>query len=103
MYLVTNGQVPDWLDTSNKRIQIVTHKEIFRVHTALPTFSSPAIEFNLHHIEGLSDYFIYFNDDVFLGRPVFPSDFLSLQLGQILHASWSVPSCAERCACWCVE
>ena len=29
VYLVTNGQVPSWLDISNPRIQVVTHKEIF--------------------------------------------------------------------------
>ena len=98
VYLVTNGQVPDWLDTSNPRLKVVTHKDIFRDASALPTFSSPAIEFNLHHIEGLSDYFIYFNDDVFLGREVFPSDFLTAQIGQILHASWSVPECSPHCA-----
>jgi hypothetical protein len=34
----------------------------------LPTFSSPAIEANLHRIAGLSEHFLYFNDDVFLGK-----------------------------------
>ena len=52
---------------------------------------------NLHHIKGLSDYFIYFNDDVFLGSPVTPADFMSLEKGQILYTSWEVPKCAEFC------
>ena len=43
--------------------------------TDLPTFSSPAIETHLHKIEGLAQHFIYFNDDVMLGRPTWPSDF----------------------------
>lgn len=44
---------------------------------ALPTFNSTAIEFNLHRIEGLSEYFVYYNDDVILTRPVKPEDFFS--------------------------
>ncbi|MQT05573.1 stealth conserved region 3 domain-containing protein, partial [Streptomyces jumonjinensis] len=41
----------------------------------LPTFNSHAIESQLHHIKGLSEHFLYFNDDMFLGRPVTPQDF----------------------------
>lgn len=97
VYIVTNGQVPEWLDTSNPKVTIVTHKEIFKNPKALPTFSSPSIEMNLHHIRGLSDYFIYFNDDVFLGSPVIPADFMSLEKGQMLYASWEVPECEKLC------
>ena len=42
----------------------------------LPTFSSPAIETQLHNIPGLPKKFIYFNDDT-LGAPVWPEDFFS--------------------------
>ena len=97
IYIVTNGQIPSWLDLSNPKISVVFHKDIFRVPHSLPTFSSPAIELNLHHIPHLSDYFIYFNDDVFLGQPVHLSDFISLQRGQKLFASWLVPDCSDRC------
>ena len=41
----------------------------------LPTFNSHAIETRLHHIDGLAEHFLYFNDDVFLGRPLDPSRF----------------------------
>ena len=97
IFIVTNGQVPSWLDTSNPRVSIVTHEEIFKDKDALPTFSSPAIELNLHHIEGLSEYFLYFNDDVFLGDAIEPSDLMSLEKGQFLFESWSVPKCNEKC------
>ncbi|WP_199563584.1 stealth family protein [Streptomyces sp. AC1-42T] len=70
IYLVTAGQVPSWLDTEAPGIKVVDHREIFSDPTALPTFNSHAIESQLHHIEGLSEHFLYFNDDVFLGRPV---------------------------------
>ena len=97
IYIVTNGQVPSWLDTTNPRVHIITHAMIFPNASFLPTFSSPAIEMNLHRIPGLSDYFIYFNDDVFLGRPVFPYDFMSLPNTQYLFASWDAPECAPNC------
>jgi len=78
IFLVTNGQVPDWLDLDNPRIKLVRHSDIFQQSdTCLPTFNSNAIELNLHRIPGLSDEFIYFNDDFFLGRPVTPADFRS--------------------------
>ena len=54
---------------------MVTHREIFRDRAALPTFNSHAIESQLHHIPGLAEHFIYFNDDVFLGRQVRPELF----------------------------
>src|SRR5699024_9004422 len=41
----------------------------------LPTFSSHPIELNLHRIDGLSERFVYFNDDVFLTKEVEKEDF----------------------------
>ncbi|WP_082119873.1 stealth family protein [Saccharothrix sp. ST-888] len=75
IYLVTADQVPAWLDTGNPRLTVVSHREIFADPEALPTFNSHAIESQLHHIPGLSEQFLYFNDDVFLGRPVTPQLF----------------------------
>jgi hypothetical protein len=75
IYIVTNGQTPSWLDTSATGVQIVDHKEIFRDAKALPVFNSHAIGTQLHHIEGLSERYLYFNDDVFVGRPITGSHF----------------------------
>lgn len=36
----------------------------------LPTFSSTVIETFLHYIPGLSENFIYMNDDVYINRPM---------------------------------
>ena len=77
VYLVTNGQVPSWLDLDNPRITLVTHEEIFPNKSHLPTFSSPAIETHLHRIPGISEHFLYLNDDFFIGRPVSLEDFIS--------------------------
>ena len=57
IFIVTNGQIPHWLDLDSKAI-VVEHKDIFDNHDDLPTFSSPAIEANIHKIEGLSDKFL---------------------------------------------
>jgi hypothetical protein len=75
IYLVTDRQVPAWLSLEDERLVVVDHTEIFRDKEVLPVFNSHAIESQLHHIEGLSEHFVYFNDDVFLGRPVPPSFF----------------------------
>ncbi len=77
IYLVTDDQVPDWLDTSSDRITVVSHKELFPDSSALPTFNSHAIETVLHRIPGLSEHFLYMNDDVFIGRPITPDLFFS--------------------------
>jgi len=75
IYIVTAGQVPEWLDTKNKRIEIVDHESIFPKGDYLPTFNSHAIESRLHHIKELSENYLYFNDDFLIGRPLTPSNF----------------------------
>ncbi|MGW3150588.1 stealth family protein [Streptomyces sp. NPDC001177] len=75
IYLVTDDQTPEWLDTAQPGIKVVSHRDIFSRQEYLPTFNSHAIESQLHHIEGLSEQFLYFNDDVFLGNEVLPEDF----------------------------
>lgn len=75
IYIVTDHQVPDWLDTANPRIKIVSHEDIFTDPDVLPVFNSHAIESQLHHIDGLSNKFLYLNDDVFFGGIVQPGDF----------------------------
>jgi hypothetical protein len=75
IYLVTDDQVPDWLDTSAPGLTVVDHREIFSDPAALPVFNSHALSTQLHHIEGLSEHYLYFNDDILLGRPVGPEQF----------------------------
>jgi hypothetical protein len=77
VFLVTDGQVPAWLDLSHPRITVVPHREIFGDTGRLPTFNSQAIESRLHRIPGLAEHFLYLNDDVFLGRPVAPEMFFT--------------------------
>uniref|UniRef100_A0A8C4RXW9 N-acetylglucosamine-1-phosphotransferase subunits alpha/beta n=1 Tax=Erpetoichthys calabaricus TaxID=27687 RepID=A0A8C4RXW9_ERPCA len=97
IFIVTNGQIPSWLNLDNPRVTIVTHKDIFLNGSHLPTFSSPAIESHLHQIPGLSRKFIYLNDDVMFGKDVWPDDFYSHSKGQKVYLTWPVPNCAEGC------
>ncbi|MEU2554040.1 stealth conserved region 3 domain-containing protein [Streptomyces sp. NPDC013313] len=84
IYVVTDRQVPQWLDVSHPRVRVVDHTEIFGREGALPTYNSHAIESRLHHIDGLAEHFLYFNDDVFAARAILPSLFF-LGNGQSKH------------------
>ncbi|MFJ9745725.1 stealth family protein [Streptomyces chartreusis] len=74
VYLVTDSQVPSWLDPEAEGLTVVDHRDILPAD-ALPVFNSHAIESRLHHIPGLSEHYLYFNDDVFINRPVRPEHF----------------------------
>lgn len=97
VYIVTNGQIPSWLNLDCPRVTIVTHEEIFPNKSHLPTYSSPAIETHLHRIRGLSQRFIYLNDDVFFGWNVWPEDFYTHAGGYKVRLAWPVPDCALGC------
>lgn len=74
IHFVTYGQCPEWLDLSNPKLNFVKHQD-FIPKQYLPTFNSRSIEINLHRIQGLSEQFVYFNDDVFVVSPIKPFDF----------------------------
>lgn len=74
VHIVTAGQRPDWLVDNHPRLHLVDHTDILEPD-ALPTFNSLSIETGLHRIEGLSESYLYFNDDVFAGRSVTPRDY----------------------------
>ena len=97
IFIVTNGQIPSWLNLDNPRLKIVTHEELFLNNSHLPTFSSPAIESHLHRIPGLSPKFIYLNDDVMFADNVWPDDFYTHANGQKIYLTWPVPNCNEGC------
>ena len=74
IHFVTWGHLPEWLNTEHPRLHIVNHKD-YIPEEYLPTFSSHPIELNMHRIPGLSEHFVYFNDDMFLNAPVTPDFF----------------------------
>lgn len=76
IYIVTDNQVPEWLDTTNPRIKIINHTEIIP-REALPTFSSTSIEWCIDKIPGLSEHFLLANDDTFIGIETTPDFFFT--------------------------
>lgn len=74
VYFVTCGQIPDWMNPDAEKLCLVNHSD-FIPEKYLPVFSSHPIELNLHRIPGLSEQFVFFNDDFYLTAPVSPSDF----------------------------
>lgn len=74
IYIITDEQVPVWLNTDNPKITIVDHKEIMPSEV-LPTFNSLAVEYCMHKIPNLSEYFLYANDDYYFADYVTPDFF----------------------------
>lgn len=76
IYIVTDNQIPQWIDLTNPKIKIVDHKEIMP-QNILPCYNSALIEQFLYKIEGLSEYFLYANDDMFVNNMVSPRSFFT--------------------------
>ena len=86
IYIITDGQRPQWLDTSNPNITIIDHTEIMPKE-ALPTFNSQAIESCLHNIKGLSEHFIVGNDDTMFTLQTTPATFFNEDGSPIVRLS----------------
>ncbi len=76
IYIATDSPAPAWL-ADHPRVRIVRSEEFFRDPSVLPTHNSQAVESQLHRIPGLSEHFLYSNDDMFIGRPLRPEVFFS--------------------------
>ena len=93
IFIVTDNQRPEYvtqdlMETFN--VEIIDHTEIFRSYEwALPTFNTRSIESMLWRIEGLTEKFIYFNDDFILTHPVEKEDFFLNDL-VVLRGRWNL-------------
>lgn len=74
VHFITCGQVPDWLNLNAPKLHLVKHSD-YIPNEYLPTFNSNAIQLSLHHIGGLSEHFVCFDDDFFLIDTVKPERF----------------------------
>lgn len=93
IHIVTAAQTPAlvsrlegtrWAD----RVRLVDHREIFAGYGQyLPTFNSRAIITALWRIPGLTERFVYFNDDFMLLQPVAPEDFFRGD-APVLRGKW---------------
>lgn len=65
IHFITDGQKPEWLDENNPKINLVYHEDFIPLQF-LPTYNSVVIERYLHKIQGLTEHFVYFNDDFYI-------------------------------------
>ena len=71
VYLVvaSETQIPDWLDTTNPRLQVVYHRD-FIPEELLPTFNPITMGIYFCNIKGLSDNYVVCDDDYFFLNPI---------------------------------
>jgi len=81
VYLITNGQRPEWLNEDSPKIRVINHQDIFEQPENLPTFNSNAIESQLSRIPGIAPCWFSLNDDFGFGRPVHLEDWMDLKTG----------------------
>lgn len=98
IFIVTDGQDPGLHDyikayfpERTDSLIIVDHKEIFRGYEhCLPTFNSASIHSMIWQIEGLSENFVYLNDDIILIREHQPYDWF-IDDRPVLRGKWRLP------------
>lgn len=102
VYIVTDRQVPKWLNTDYEKVTVVDHSEIMPKEI-IPVFNSVIIEYFLPFIPNLSEKFLYGNDDMFFGAPMTEDYFfqgdkpiLRLRKSKSLQHKNDVPSKSTR-------
>lgn len=85
IFLITDQQIPEWLNLENEKIKVVDHTEFIN-KKFLPTFNSNVIELNIAAIDEVSEKFVLFNDDTFINAPVKSSDFFLNDLPRDTYA-----------------
>ena len=95
IFIVTDNQVPDFLKDKDKakrdfpNVFIIDHKIIFEGYQQyLPTFNCLPIESLLYKIPGLSEHFLYLNDDFFLFREAKITDFF-IETKPVIRGVWT--------------
>ena len=69
VWFVCDQTPPAWLNPACPKLRITRHEDFIPAEYR-PAFSSNPIELNFHRIPGLSERFVFFNDDMYLLRPV---------------------------------
>ena len=71
IYFVSDHQKPTWMNLQHPKLSFVDHIDFIPTEF-LPTFQANTIENNLFRIEGLSEHFVVFNDDMYINAPIKP-------------------------------
>lgn len=81
IYIVSACKMPQWLNVNHHKIKIISEKSLMDKYN--PVLNSNAIETFWADIEGLSENFIYMNDDNLLAAPTKPQDLID-EYGKII-------------------
>lgn len=76
LIVMSDSQVPKWLDRNS--VHIIYHKD-YIPEEYLPTFNSNTLETFMGNLPGVSERFIYGNDDMFITSPCTEGDFFDGQ------------------------
>ena len=92
----TESQVPVWVNRA--AVKVITHEE-FMPAGHRPTFNSSAIESDMWRISGMSDLFVYGNDDFFALRSMRADDFFDGYLPrlQFEESDFHIQNLFRRC------
>jgi len=82
VFIAYAGSPPDWLEASpnwlqaREKITLIDQEKLLPPEIT-PSFQSLVIESFLHRIPGLSEFYLYSNDDFFFSRNHTPADFFT--------------------------
>jgi hypothetical protein len=76
IHFVTCGQQPEWLNVNHPKLKLVNHID-YIPKQYLPAYNSNLLEIYMHRIPGLSENFVYFNDDFFIISHIPPQRFFT--------------------------
>lgn len=69
IWFICDQEPPTWLKKDHPKLTVVRHED-YIPEEYLPAYNSNRIELSMHRIKGLSEWFVYFNDDMFILSPL---------------------------------
>lgn len=97
IFIITDQQIPpvDQFFLNSGRVCIVDHRDILDAKY-LPTFNSEVVESCIHNIQGLSDIFLYNNDDYMHFSSVKKNALLKIMNGNLVSLNlYTFPSAVK--------
>jgi len=76
IYIVTNSQLPEWLNTTNYKIKILSYKNILPAHL-LPAYNYSLIYTHIPYIPDLAEHFLIVTENIFFTKELSEKDFFN--------------------------
>ncbi|KAG4096491.1 hypothetical protein H8356DRAFT_1682025 [Neocallimastix lanati (nom. inval.)] len=95
IYIITPGQTPSWLDTSYKRIEII-HQNVILPLEAIPTFNIFVLEMYLDKIPGITERFLYLNNNHYFKNYTHPRLFFSKDFSPKYYLNGKINDSTEK-------